>query len=637
MNNLNNSNYIDDFNKPQYIDDQDMETQNNYTLNKLSKRSGKTKKSKKTSKNTSKNTSKKSKKSKNKTDKTDKTNKIKIMMAIDKMQKDVFKSFYKYKISEKKPSFNQICYPKQFTFQMPQLFVSDYMKTTNSKGLLLYHKIGAGKTCAAVQIALKFRQKKKIIMTCPASLVGNFYKELRSECTGSEYVSETERENLKKLEVGSNDYKKLIQEINERIDKDYQIYSYNKFASLLSNNKLKLDNSLLIIDEVQNIVSEHGSYYQIILNAIKKTTNNFKLIIMSATPIFDKPMELGLTLNLLEPDNFVTGKKFNETYINYQIKNDKPIYNIKNKTHLAKQMNGLISYYAGAPDYAFPQRIQRIIRCPMSKYQYDCYKIVQESEGKINKLDLLKLPNNFFIGSRIISNIAFPNKLIGKLGLNALTGKHMDMTNLSTYSIKYYEVLKRVLKTSGTVFIYSNFREYGGLLPMIQILEHYGYVNFLTNGPGKLRYAVWSGDETMEQKESIRETFNLKINQKGSKIKIILGSPAIKEGVSLLRLKQVHILEPYWNMSRLEQVIGRGIRFCSHKDVDINKRYVKVYIYLATVPTEIAEKEKTLVKFERTITIDEHIYQMALTKLKLSTQFEEVIKMVAIDKLLFQN
>lgn len=31
----------------------------------------------------------------------------------------------------------------------------------------------------------------------------------------------------------------------------------------------------------------------------------------------------------------------------------------------------------------------------MSKYQYDSYKIVQDKEGKINKLDLLKLPNNF--------------------------------------------------------------------------------------------------------------------------------------------------------------------------------------------------------------------------------------------------
>ena len=55
--------------------------------------------------------------------------------------------------------------------------------------------------------------------------------------------------------------------------------------------------------------------------------------------------------------------------------------------------------------------------------------------------------------------------------------------------------------------------------------------------------------------------------------------PAIKEGVSLLRVKYVHIIEPYWNLSRLEQVIGRAVRFCSHKDVEEDKRIVKVYIY----------------------------------------------------------
>jgi superfamily II DNA or RNA helicase len=97
-----------------------------------------------------------------------------------------------------------------------------------------------------------------------------------------------------------------------------------------------------------------------------------------------------------------------------------------------------------------------------------------------------------------------------------------------------------------------------------------------------------------------------------------LGSPAIKEGVSLLRVRQVHIIEPYWNMSRLEQVIGRAIRFCSHKDVEPEKRVVKVYIYIATVPTELAKKEKENNK-EPTITIDEHIYNMAIVKNCLSS------------------
>ena len=560
------------------------------------------------------------------------------MDKVDIFQKEIYKKYKKYKIEKKKLSFRQICFPNKFTFQQPQLFVSNYIHPeTKHKGLLLYHKIGAGKTCAAVKIAENFKSKRNIIMICPASLVGNFYKEIRSECTGKEYISDENRTKLKTLDVQSAEYKKIIRSINDQIDTNYQIYSYNKFTDLILNRRLRLDNSLLIIDEVQNIVSEHGSYYKIISNAIAKATN-LRIVIMSATPIFDKPMELGLTLNLLTStkDNFEIGQKFNEKYIDYKIINNNPQYNIKNANQLRLKLNGLISFFSGAPSYVFPERRQKIIYCPMSKYQYESYKIVQDKEGKINKLDLLKLPNNFFIGSRIISNIAFPNKLVNKAGLNALTKKAMNLENLHIYSTKYYEIIKRILKSSGTIFIYSNFREYGGLMSFIKVLEHYKFVNFLTHDQGRNRYAIWSGDESIEQKEKLKDVFNSKSNYNGSRIKIILGSPAIKEGVSLLRVRQVHIMEPYWNMSRLEQVIGRAIRFCSHKDVEPEKRIVKVYIYIATIPTELAIKEKEE-KLEPTITVDEHIYNMALTKDKLNSKFEQIIKESAIDRRLFQH
>lgn len=563
------------------------------------------------------------------------------MDQVDIFQTEIYKKYKKYKIGSKKTSFKQICFPDKFTYQLPQIFVSEFINpNTKYKGLLLYHKIGAGKTCAAVQIAEQWKQKRKIIMVCPASLVGNFYKELRSECTGNIYVNHIEREELKSLDPLTNEYREMIKSINKRIDKYYQIYSYNKFVDLLKNKKIKFDNTLLIIDEVQNIVSEHGSYYSIILKAIQNAPIDMRIVIMSATPIFDKPMELGLTLNLLRPTtDFEIGSKFNDKYIDYKIIDNKPYYEVKNDKELRFKLNGLVSYFQGAPSYVFPERIQRIVKCPMSKYQYDSYKIVQEREGTINKLDLLKLPNNFFIGSRIISNIAFPNKLVNQVGLEALTSKHMELENLETYSTKYYQIMKRILKTSGTIFIYSNFKEYGGLMSFIKILEYYGYSNFLTDGSGRYRYAVWSGDETLEQKEKLKDVFNSKSNQKGSKIKIILGSPAIKEGVSLLRVKQVHILEPYWNMSRLEQVIGRAIRFCSHKDVDPEKRKVKVYIYIATIPTELSIKEKETIpnKNDRSITVDEHIYNMALAKERLSLKFESIIKKASIDKQLFQD
>jgi SNF2 family DNA or RNA helicase len=97
----------------------------------------------------------------------------------------------------------------------------------------------------------------------------------------------------------------------------------------------------------------------------------------------------------------------------------------------------------------------------------------------------------------------------------------------------------------------------------------------------------------------------------------MLGSPSIKEGVSLLRVQQVHIMEPYWNMSRMLQIMGRAVRFCSHKDVPRSKRFVAIYLYLATYPGEK--------------TIDQYIWALAKKKNELIQQFEMALKEVAFD------
>ena len=86
------------------------------------------------------------------------------------------------------------------------------------------------------------------------------------------------------------------------------ILSYNKFISNIKNNIINnnlLKNSIIVIDEVQNIVSEKGFYYKIIKNMIDNSPKELRIILLSATPIFDKPIELGLTFNLLKPNKII--------------------------------------------------------------------------------------------------------------------------------------------------------------------------------------------------------------------------------------------------------------------------------------------------------------------------------------------
>jgi hypothetical protein len=105
----------------------------------------------------------------------------------------------------------------------------------------------------------------------PASLKGNFRSELRSPCAGNNYLSDSDRGLLQQLHPSSNKYKEIIKKSDDKIDQYYTIYSYNKFVELIKYNTLNLDNTLLIIDEIHNMISETGTYYESLYDTIHES------------------------------------------------------------------------------------------------------------------------------------------------------------------------------------------------------------------------------------------------------------------------------------------------------------------------------------------------------------------------------
>ena len=104
------------------------------------------------------------------------------------------------------------------------------------------------------------------------------------------------------------------EEEKKKINKVYEIISHDTFLNrlLTINNgiftqhqfikNLEQANGLLIIDEIQNLVSAIGTSYRKLLFALKYHSNqNFKVVLLTGTPIYDKPYEFGLTINLLRP------------------------------------------------------------------------------------------------------------------------------------------------------------------------------------------------------------------------------------------------------------------------------------------------------------------------------------------------
>lgn len=550
---------------------------------------------------------------------------------------NITKEFKKYKIPESNEKMEDFCLPKKFTLQpqqklLPDLLTSKYSPWSihdNIRGILVFHQIGAGKTCTAISIAEQFKKKLNIVVVLPAALIGNFLTELRSECPEDEYLTSDERTKLKGLKPGDSQFEKIIKKSNERIEKYYTIYSYHKFVALIQEEKIKkLNNTLLIIDEVQNMISLNGTFYNSLKRVVEASNDSLKIILLSATPMFDRPVEIALTLNLLKSSDYLPISKFNQEYISVRTNSEGTSYKAINLKDFRDKISNLISYYRGAPPQAYPKSEFKAVRCNMSDFQYKSYLTSLSTEdnfrrGSFKDVDILNLPQNFFLGPRMISNVAFPNKSIGEIGFGSFRGEALQMQNISEYSIKFFKIMQKINKADGPVFVYSNFKELGGIRCFVKFLEHHGWKNYKSYGEGKKRFAVWSGDEPNTVKDEIKYIFNQKTNEDGSKIKIMLGSPSIKEGVSLLRVQQVHMMEPYWNMSRMLQIMGRAVRFCSHKDVPKSKRMVKIYLYLATYPGEK--------------TIDQYIWSLAKKKNKLIEQFEMALKEMAIDCELFYN
>jgi hypothetical protein len=102
----------------------------------------------------------------------------------------------------------------------------------------------------------------------------------------------------------------------------------------------------------------------------------------------------------------------------------------------------------------------------------------------------------------------------------------------------------------------------------------------------KKTFAVVYGEINPEERQRIQDIFNSNENKQGGIIDLILISSTGAEGLDLKNVRHIHIMEPYWNYSRISQVKHRGIRNDSHIALPPSERNVSTYIYLSIKPDE---------------------------------------------------
>lgn len=442
----------------------------------------------------------------------------------------LLKDLYK-KYSNEIVSFD--CEQKNTTTLLPhQLRVKDFFNKynySNDRGLLLYHGLGSGKTITSIISSFnpkprkttsnKTRRNPRIVVLTPASLKDN--------------------------------YKNEINKLKYPITK-FSIMSYN--TSKITKELKTVDNKIVIVDEAHNLFSmiasnsKIGEYiYDLFING-----KNTRFLFLSGTPIINTPYELALLFNVLRPKLF-----FNTDYFKKDQFEDVYVLHEYNHKVFAEKVKGLSSYFAGiTTNNIFPKMESKIIVLNMTKTQEKYYNIYKNKENA--KLE--KQQEMYKVYTRQVCNFA-QIEHIDKI-------KDIDLKfKLNEYSPKYAKMLNIIKYSQGPILIYSNFKEVGVDL-ISRILE----LNDIT-------YIKWTGDESDKQRQTNLTQFNDTSNKNGDKIKCLLITSAGAEGISLKNVKQVHIIEPHWNANREQQVIGRARRICSHIDLPINKRHVKVFKY----------------------------------------------------------
>lgn len=254
--------------------------------------------------------------------------------------------------------------------------------------------------------------------------------------------------------------------------------------------------------------------------------------------------------------------------------------------------------------------------------------------------------------------------------------------HLGMVSAKFRNFLRYVNTSAGIVFAYSNFEAAGALIGAL-VLEANGYIryninlrfnntsglpnndsmsNLLKNRPATFRcvcgsmytdhvnrfcptgiskfkqatYTILTGNFNTDKNIDYVKTPD---NIRGGKVKVVIATAVAGTGVDFSWVRQVYILDPWWNNTRIYQTIGRGIRYCSHADLDENERTVEIYKCASTIPEEfenlsaeeINEKYGVEEKELYMETVDEAIYNTTVSKDIKGKKIERLLKQISID------
>lgn len=485
---------------------------------------------------------------------------------------------------------------------------------------------------------------------------------------------------------------KIVSNIKVRDKTKYKRVLKEKLESAFSN-------CMLVIDEAHNVRVNDDDGKKKIAKSIRLLTSYVKknkLLLLTGTPMYNNSKEIIFLLNILRDNDGLSAIKISEIFD----KNGELLKNEEGeeigKKQLTMKANGYVSFVRGENPYIFPFKIYPSdykSASSIKRYEYPThlYNGAPITE-KLSFLDLYvtkmsefqragyeyfkrKLYNNIGdeeddgLGERdtgtgyqlfqdaIYSlNICYPgNKegeyLNGKPGLFSVVSKDskakfryinkdnniFNYEKIGEHSAKIKEILNIIINSTGTVLIYSQYKD-AGLVPMALALEEIGLGRFnsednLFASSGrksqkplfKGKYSMITGDQRYSRDNSREiKIINKKENNHGELCKVVLITQAGSEGIDFKNLRQVHIIEPWFNLNRVDQIVGRAIRNCSHKDLPLAKRNCQIFMH----GTYMDENEEA---------IDMMLYRKCEEKARKIGRVQALLKSISVDCIVNEN
>jgi hypothetical protein len=230
-------------------------------------------------------------------------------------------------------------------------------------------------------------------------------------------------------------------------------------------------------------------------------------------------------------------------------------------------------------------------------------------------------------------------------------GRIFQADILSKYSAKIAAICDNIRKSTGIVMIYSQYID-GGVVPLALALEEMGFARYsasadhpqtlfekpptepldaMTMKPksqldggrsfNHAKYVMITGDKAYspQNADDLKQVTSTD-NTHGELVKVVLISKAGSEGLDFKCIRQIHLLEPWYNMNRAEQIIGRGVRNLSHCMLPFSERNVEIYMHGTRIKDRPDEEAA-----------DVYVYRLAEKKASIIGRVTRIIKETAVD------